>query len=121
MTNSTSQKGMPCPPNLLYHIYWNLVIPILLLLQNKRNPKPYDTPSQLGIKWQMDVKHVPTSCYSGPAPQKFYQYTIIDEASRERFIFPYMEQNNYSIVDFLKRATLYFGYQPEILQTDNVA
>lgn len=38
--------------------------------KTKRTPKPYDTPSQLGIKWQMDVKHVLTSCYSGPAPQQ---------------------------------------------------
>lgn len=67
----------------------------------------------------MDVKYVPAACYSGSIPQKFYQYTVIDEASRERFIYPYMEQNSYSTVDFLKRAIDYFGYQPQILQTDN--
>lgn len=39
--------------------------------------------------------------------------------SRERFIYPYMEQSSYSTVDFLKRAIDYFGYQPQILQTDN--
>ncbi len=32
-----------------------------------------------------------------------------------------MEQSSYSTVDFLKRAILYFGYQPEIIQTDNGA
>lgn len=73
----------------------------------------------LGIKWQMDVKYVPVDCYSGSVPQKFYQYTVIDEASRERFIYPYMEQSSYSTVDFLKRAIDYFGYHPQILQTDN--
>lgn len=67
----------------------------------------------------MDVKYVPAACYSGSIPQKFYQYTVIDEASRERFIYPYMEQSSYSTVDFLKRAIDYFGYQPQILQTDN--
>ena len=67
----------------------------------------------------MDVKYVPAACYSGSIPQKFYQYTVIDESSRERFIYPYMEQSNYSTVDFLKRAIDYFGYQPQILQTDN--
>lgn len=81
--------------------------------------KPYDTPTQLGIKWQMDVKYVPSACYSGSVPQKFYQYTVIDEASRERFLYPYMEQSGYSSVDFLKRAIHYFGYKPKILQTDN--
>ena len=85
----------------------------------KYKPKPYDTPKQIGIKWQLDVKYVPKNCYSGSVPQKFYQYTIIDEASRERFIYPYMEQSSYSTVDFVKRAILYFGYQPKIIQTDN--
>ncbi|WP_277281560.1 transposase, partial [Streptococcus hyointestinalis] len=63
-------------------------------------PKPYDTPTELGIKWQMDVKYVPTHCYTGKLPDKFYQYTVIDEASRERFIFPFKEQSSYSTVQF---------------------
>lgn len=67
----------------------------------------------------MDVKFVPTACYTGTVPQKFYQYTLIDEASRERFIYPYMEQSSYSTIDFVKRAIVYFGYKPQILQTDN--
>ena len=82
-------------------------------------PKHYDTPTELGIKWQMDVKYVPKQCYSGNDGQKYYQYTISDEASRERFIYPYMEQSSYSTVDFLKRAILYFDYQPKVIQTDN--
>lgn len=82
-------------------------------------PKKYDTPTDIGIKWQMDVKYVPKECYSGTTPDKFYQYTIIDEASRERFIYPYKEQSSYSTVDFVKRAIIYFGYQPKIIQTDN--
>ena len=43
-------------------------------------PKPYDTPTDIGIKWQMDVKYVPKECYVGLVPDKFYQYTMIDEA-----------------------------------------
>ena len=82
-------------------------------------PKPYDTPKELGIKWQMDVKYVPKNCYSGTDGQKFFQYTIIDEASRERFIYPYKEQSSYSTIDFVKRAIVYFGYKPKIIQTDN--
>lgn len=82
-------------------------------------PKKYDTPSDIGIKWQMDVKYVPKECYSGTTPDKFYQYTIIDEASRERFIYPYKEQSSFSTIDFVKRAILYFGYQPKTIQTDN--
>jgi transposase InsO family protein len=86
---------------------------------NKYVPKHYDTPKELGIKWQLDVKYVPKSCYVGETPDKFYQYTIIDEASRERFIYPYREQSSYSTIDFVKRASVYFGYLPKIIQTDN--
>ena len=82
-------------------------------------PKPYDTPTDIGIKWQMDVKYVPKECYVGLVPDKFYQYTMIDEAWRERFIYPYKEQSAYSTVDFVKRAILYFGYQSKIIQTNN--
>lgn len=79
----------------------------------------YDTPIQIGIKWQMDVKYVPTVCYVGSDGEKFYQYTMIDEASRERFIYPYKEQSGYSTVDFIKRAIIYYGYAPDTIQTDN--
>ena len=51
--------------------------------------------------------------------EKFYQYTIIDEASRERFIYPYKEQSSYSTVDFVKHVIVYFGYKPITIQTDN--
>ena len=82
-------------------------------------PKKYDTPTNIGIKWQMDVKVIPKQCYVGEMPDKFYQYTVIDEASRERFIYPYKEQSSYSTIDFIKRAIVYFGYKTEIIQTDN--
>lgn len=79
----------------------------------------YDTPKELGIKWQMDVKYVPSACYVGTDDEKFYQYTVIEEASRKRFIYAYKEQSSYSTVDFFKRAIIFFGYAPETLQTDN--
>ena len=87
--------------------------------KKKYIPKPYNTPTNIGIKWQMDVKYVPSACYVSNDPQKFYQYTILDEASRERFIYPYMEQNSFSTVDFVQRAIKFFGYKPKIIQTDN--
>ena len=69
----------------------------------------------------MDVKYVPKHCYTGSDNQKFYQYTMIDEASRERFIYPYKEQSSYSTIDFVKRSIVYFGYKPKEIQTDNGA
>lgn len=115
-----TNKGYSRHPGSLYRVYRRLGYSSYAPSTKKMSkPKPYDTPTELGIKWQMDVKYIPTVCYTGNVPQKFYQYTIIDEASRERFLFPYMEQSGYSTVDFVKRAILYFGYQPTIIQTDN--
>ena len=115
-------KGYSRHPGSLYRVFVRLGFSSKMpSTKNKRKTKPYDTPTSLGVKWQMDVKYVPTACYSGSVPQKFYQYTMLDEASRERFIYPYMEQSNYSTVDFVKRAITYFGYKPQILQTDNGA
>ena len=84
-------------------------------------PQKYDTPEQIGVKWQLDVKYVPRECYVGEFKQerRFYQYTMIDEATRERFIFPYLEQNAESTIDFVNRAIKLFGYKPDIIQTDN--
>lgn len=115
-----TQKGYTRHPGSLYRVFIRLGYRSKTVsTKKKRINKPYDTPTEIGVKWQMDVKYVPTACYSGAVPQRFYQYTVIDEASRERFIYPYLEQTGYSTVDFLKRAILYFGYKPEILQTDN--
>ncbi len=49
----------------------------------------------------------------------FINYTIIDEASRERFIYPFKEQSSYSTVQFIHLAISYFGYKPKVIQTDN--
>lgn len=84
-------------------------------------PKPYNTPTQIGIKWQLDVKHVPFECrcLNISGSERFYQYTVIDECTRERFIYAYREQIADSTIDFIKRAIIYFGYKPMIIQTDN--
>ena len=82
-------------------------------------PKKYHTPTNVGEKLQLDVKFVPKNCYSGSDGQKFYQYTIIDEASRERFIYAYETHDSYTTVDFVIRAIIYFGYIPKTIQTDN--
>lgn len=117
-----SDKGYSRHPGSLYRVYSRLGYRSKAPSTKKtRKSMPYDTPTELGVKWQLDVKYVPSACYSSTVPQKFYQYTVIDEASRERFLYPYMEQSSYSTCDFLKRAITYFGYRPNILQTDNGA
>lgn len=87
--------------------------------KTKYKPKPYDTPKNLGEKWQLDVKYIPKNCYAGNVPDRFYQYTVIDEASRERFIYPFKEQTSYSTIQFVQMAIKHFGYKPKIIQTDN--
>jgi len=89
-------------------------------------PKPYETPEMLGLKMQLDVKFVPMECARGGARKNFeevnarlYQYTMIDEATRERFIYAYPEHCGWSTRDFLYRAVVYFGYAPAVIQTDN--
>jgi transposase InsO family protein len=84
-------------------------------------PKPYDTPITIGEKMQLDVKYVPRECRGTQilADRNFYQYTIIDECTRERFIYAYEEQIADNTIDFLKRAFIYFGYKPKMIQTDN--
>ena len=108
-------------PGSLYRVYVRLGYrqKVESTKEKSKHNGHYDTPTELGVKWQMDVKYVPSVCYVGKDEEKFYQYTMIDEASRERFIYPYREQSSYSTVDFVKRAIIYFGYAPEIIQTDN--
>lgn len=86
--------------------------------KKSKHNKPYDTPTQLGVKWQLDVKYVPTACYSAKEKEKYYQYTVIEEASRKRFIYAYQEQSSFSTIDFVKRAIIFFGYAPKEIQTD---
>jgi len=83
-------------------------------------PKKYHTPELLGEKMQLDVKYIPNDCNANLRDDyHYFQYTIIDEASRERFIYPYKEQSSWSTIDFLYRAICYFGYIPRTIQTDN--
>lgn len=115
-----TERGYSRHPGSLYRVFVRLGYSSKAPSTKKMSkPKPYDTPTELGVKWQMDVKYVPTICYTGNIPQKFYQYTVLDEASRERFIYPYMEQSSYSTIDFVKRCIDHFGYIPQIIQTDN--
>ena len=117
------QKTYTRHPGSLYRVFVRLGFRKKVESTKKKSKHNghYDTPKKLGIKWQIDVKYVPAACYVGTDGDKFYQYTVIDEASRERFIYAYKEQSSYSTVDFVKRAIIYLGYTPETIQTDNGA
>lgn len=116
-------KGYTRHPGSLYRVLKRLGIITKPKIKgtSKYVPKPYDTPKNIGEKWQIDVKYVPTVCLASAVPNdtKFYQYTCIDEASRERFLYWYDEQSPFATVDFIKRCIKYFGYKPKEIQTDN--
>ena len=107
-------------PGSLYRVFVRLGFRKKVKSTKKKSlhNKPYDTPATIGIKWQMDVKFVPAACYVGKDGRKFYQYTMIEEASRKRFIYAY-EENSSHTIDFVKRSIFFFGYAPKIIQTDN--
>lgn len=114
-------KGYTRHPGSLYRVFVRLGYRKKVESTKKKSKHlgHYDTPTELGKKWQMDVKYVPIVCYVGSYGEKFYQYTMIEEATRERFIYAYKEQSSYSTVDFVQRAIVYFGYAPDMIQTDN--
>ena len=86
----------------------------------KKHNKKYETPKNIGEKWQIDAKYVPNECkVKLPEDKQYYQYTCIDEASRERFLWWYEELTPTNTVDFVKRCVEYFGYKPKTIQTDN--
>ena len=86
----------------------------------KKHNKKYNTPKNMGEKGQMDVKYVPNECKVGlPEDKRFYQYTYIDEATRERYLYWYEEHTPTNTVDFVKRVIKYLGYKPKEIQTDN--
>ncbi len=78
------------------------------------------TPARLGITWQMDVKHVTKVCYTGTDAEKFYQYTVQDEARRERFIYACKENSSYStILLTFGRASPSFRQQNRYLKPES--
>lgn len=62
---------------------------------------------------------MPAACYAGSDGEKFYQYTMIEETSRKRFIHSYRENSDYSTGDFVKRVITWFSYAPSTIQTDH--
>jgi len=51
--------------------------------------------------------------------ERWFQFGIVDEATREAFAYPYQEQTAVNSVNFGQRAFVVLGYIPAILQTDN--
>jgi transposase InsO family protein len=93
--------------------------------KRKRPPtsaRRYPELSIPGEKVQVDVKEVPFCCLRGDAlryGKRLYQWTAIDECTRERFVYGYEEHTPENSVNFIRRAAAYFKFKIQTVQTDN--
>ncbi len=80
----------------------------------KKHRKRYELPIP-GQRLQMDVKYVPKFV----ADKRIFNYVIVDECTRIRFIHAYPEINAQWTVDFIERAKAFFPFPINCIQTDN--
>jgi transposase InsO family protein len=86
--------------------------------KRKHKNKTYYGAKIPGEKMQMDVKYVPKECLP-EGHKKLYQYTIIDEATRKRYIEIYDEHCQWNTVKFVTNALKFFEFDIQKIQTDN--
>lgn len=70
-----------------------------------------------GQRIQMDIKYVPSEIV--PFGRKYYQYTIIDECTRMRYLAYHDSIWTQKVVETLKEAQSYFKFKIDLVQTDN--
>lgn len=90
--------------------------------KKKYEPKQYKQMSYPGERVQIDVKYVPAKSLTREVKEKdgrYYQYTAIDEYTRQRVLWASKEHSTYASVEFLKVITKKFKYKIECIQTDN--
>ena len=87
-------------------------------------PKPYQQMTHPGERVQVDVKYVLAKSLTKEVKERegrYYQYTAIDEYTRQRVLWASKEHSTYASVEFLKIITKKFKYKIECIQTDNGA
>ena len=85
-------------------------------------PKPYEEMKYPGERVQIDVKYVPAKSLTKEVKEKegrYYQYTAIDEYTRQRVLWASKEQSTYASTEFLKIIKKKFKYKIECIQRDN--
>lgn len=80
----------------------------------KKHRKRYELPIP-GQRLQMDVKYVPNFVND----KRIFNYVIVDECTRLRFVKGYTEINAVLTVDFIEQATKFFPFPINCIQTDN--
>ena len=85
-------------------------------------PKPYQQMTHPGERVQIDVKYVPSKCLTKKIKERdgrYYQYTAIDEYTRQRVLWASKEHSTYASTEFLKIVQKKLKYKIECVQTDN--
>lgn len=85
-------------------------------------PKPYQQMTHPGERVQIDVKYVPLKSLTKEIKERdgrYYQYTAIDEYTRQRVLWASKEHSTYASTEFLKIVQKKLKYKIECVQTDN--
>lgn len=83
-------------------------------------PRPYEQMQYPGQRVQVDVKFVPKECCKGLREgEKLYQFTAIDEYSRQRYLEGFSDNTSYSATVFIRNAVKFFDFPIKCVQTDN--
>jgi len=80
----------------------------------KSHRRRYELPIP-GMRVQMDVKYVPEPVEGFRA----YNYVAIDECTRMRFAYAYLDLTAANTLDFLSRMKAFFPFDIAVIQTDN--
>lgn len=84
--------------------------------------KPYEQMTYPGERVQIDVKCVPKACLCKELQEngeEYFQYTAIDEFTRQRVLWASKEQSTYSSTQFLEIIKQKFNFKIDCIQTDN--
>ena len=90
--------------------------------KKSRKTRRYPEIKTPGEKVQIDVKEVPYNCLRGEVlrdGKHLYQWTAIDECTRERFVYGFEEHTPENSVKFLKMLIKVFPFKIQTVQTDN--
>ena len=90
--------------------------------KKKYEAKPYQEMTHPGERVQIDVKYVPTNCLTDEIKEtdgRYYQYTAIDEYTRQRVLWASKEHSTYASAEFIDIVVKKFKYPIECIQTDN--
>ena len=84
--------------------------------KEKYIPKPYEQMQYPGQRVQIDVKFVPISCTPAFGNKTaFYQFTAIDEYSRQRYLEGFPDNSSYSAAVFVIHAIKFFKFKIECI------